>query len=134
LTYTKIEPTLGEDLITKTLTALIAAATLATATVADPTTADARCVGCAVGAGERPADASPGYVYYPAYGEPLPGPNCNWFRMPVYDVSETWSAGAGVQWRSAPGYPAFVRGHCLDCASAAPLGLRQLRADRNLFC
>ena len=51
-----------------------------------PTTADARCVGCAVGAGERPADAPPGYVYYPAYGEPLPGPNCYWFRMPVYDT------------------------------------------------
>jgi hypothetical protein len=97
LTYTKIEPTLGEDLMTKTLTALIAAATLATATVADPTTADARCVGCAVGDGERPADASPGYVYYPAYGEPLPGPNCNWFRMPVYDVF-----GNMVGWRGRP--------------------------------
>src|SRR5215472_662966 len=33
----------------------------------------------------------------------------------------TWSAGGGVQWRSAPGYPAFVRAHCPDCASAASL-------------
>jgi hypothetical protein len=45
--------------MTKTLTALVAAATLATATAAMPTTADARCVGCAVGTGERPADAPP---------------------------------------------------------------------------
>ena len=69
-----------------TLTVLVASAILATATSAVPTTAHARCVGCAVGAGERPADAPSGYVYYPAYGEPLPGPNCYWFRMPVYDA------------------------------------------------
>jgi len=37
--YTKIEPTLGEALMTKTLTALMAAATLASATSAVPTTA-----------------------------------------------------------------------------------------------
>jgi hypothetical protein len=97
LTYTKIEPTLKEPLMTKTLTALIAAATLATATSVVPTTADARCVGCAIGAGERPADAPPGYVYYPAYGEPLPGPNCYWFRMPVYDTY-----GNMVGWRGRP--------------------------------
>jgi hypothetical protein len=83
--------------MTETLTALIAAATLATATAAVPTTADARCAGCAVGAGERPADAPPGYVYYPAYGEPLPGANCNWFRMPVYDAY-----GNMVGWRGRP--------------------------------
>ena len=40
---------------------------------------------------------APGYVYYPAYGEPLPGPNCNWFRMPVYDVF-----GNMVGWRGRP--------------------------------
>jgi hypothetical protein len=91
----EIEPTLGEALMTKTLTALIAAATLASATFAMPTTAHARCVGCAVGG--RPADAPTGYVYYPAYGEPLPGPNCNWFRMPVYDVY-----GNMVSWRGRP--------------------------------
>jgi hypothetical protein len=62
-----------------------------------PTTADARRVGCAVGAGERPADAPPGYVYYPAYAEPLPGPNCYWFRMPVYDTY-----GNMVGWRGRP--------------------------------
>jgi uncharacterized protein YidB (DUF937 family) len=44
----------------KTLTVLVASATLATATSDVPTTAHARCVGCAVGAGERPADAPPG--------------------------------------------------------------------------
>jgi len=97
LTYTKIEPTLREALMTKTLTALIAAATLASATSAVPTAADARCLGCAVGAGERPPDAPPGYVYYPAYAEPLPGANCNWFRMPVYDVY-----GNMVGWRGRP--------------------------------
>src|SRR5262249_22355877 len=30
-------------------------------------------------------------------------------------LAATWSAGAGVQRRSAPGYPAIVRGHCVDC-------------------
>jgi hypothetical protein len=97
LTYTKIEPTLEETLMTKTLTALVAAATLATASAVVPTTAAARCVGCAVGGGERPPDAPPGYVYYPAYAEPLPGSNCNWFRMPVYDA-----AGNMVGWRGRP--------------------------------
>jgi hypothetical protein len=76
---------LTETVMTKALAALVAAATLATVTAAVPTTADARCVGCAIGAGERPAEAPPGYAYYP-YGEPLPGPNCNWFRVPVYDA------------------------------------------------
>ena len=38
-------------------------------------------------------------------------------------LTATWSAGAGVQRRSAPGYPAIVRGRCVDCASSAPLSL-----------
>jgi len=67
--------------MTKTLTALVAAATLATASAVVPTT----------------PDAPPGYVYYPAYAEPLPGSNCNWFRMPVYDA-----AGNMVGWRGRP--------------------------------
>jgi hypothetical protein len=77
------------------LTALIAATTLTIATSTVPTTEHARCIGCAVDAGERPADAPPGYVYYP-YGEPLPGPNCYWYRMPVYDTY-----GNMVGWRGA---------------------------------
>src|SRR5215467_3597060 len=52
--YTKIEPTLGEALMTKTLTALMAAATLASATSAVPTTAQERCVGCGIGGPEYP--------------------------------------------------------------------------------
>jgi len=83
--------------MTRTLTALVAAAALAAASAVVPTTAAARCVRCAVGAGERPADAPPGYVYYPVYAEPLPGPNCNWFRMPVYDAY-----GNMVGWRGRP--------------------------------
>ncbi|HEY6601178.1 MAG TPA: hypothetical protein VI009_05105 [Xanthobacteraceae bacterium] len=71
----------------KTLAALVAAATLATV----PTTADARCIGC-----ERTPEAPPGYVYYP-YGEPLPGPNCYWYRLPAYDPS-----GNMVGWRGRP--------------------------------
>jgi hypothetical protein len=82
--------------MTKTLSALVAV-TFATAISAVPLPADARCVGCAVGASERPADAPPGYVYYPAYGEPLPGPNCYWYRMPVYDTY-----GKMVGWRGRP--------------------------------
>ena len=84
-------------LMTKTLSALVAAVTFATAVSAMRITADARCVGCAVGASERPADAPPGYVYYPAYGEPLPGPNCYWYRTPVYDTY-----GKMVGWRGRP--------------------------------
>jgi hypothetical protein len=95
-TYRKIGPTREETLMTKTLTALVAAAALATSTYAVPTPAGARCVGCAVGAGERPADAPPGYVYY-SYGEPLPGPNCYWYRMPVYDAY-----GNMIGWRGRP--------------------------------
>ena len=46
------------DPMTKTVTALLAAAILATATCALLTTAHARCVGCAIGAVDRPADAA----------------------------------------------------------------------------
>src|SRR5207302_8638949 len=37
-----------------------------------PRAAEARCLGCAPGAGGRPPEAPSGYVYYPAYGAPLP--------------------------------------------------------------
>jgi len=90
----EIQPTLKETLMTKTLTALVAAATLAIATAAVPTAADARCPGCV---GEPPPYAPPGYVYYPVYGQQLPGPNCYWFRMPVYDAY-----GNMVSWRGRP--------------------------------
>ena len=113
--------------MTKTLTALIAVATLATAV---PTTAQERCVGCGIGAPEYPI-APPGYVYYPAYWEPLPGANCYWFRIPAYDAHGNMVGWRGRPVRSAPGYPAIVRGRCLDCASAAALALRQLLMQRN---
>jgi hypothetical protein len=83
--------------MTKILAASVAAATLTVATAAVPTTAVARCVGCAVGASERPPEAPPGYVYYPGYGQQLPGPNCNWYRVPVYDTY-----GNMVGWRGRP--------------------------------
>ena len=81
--------------MTNTLTALVAAATLATATAAVPTVAQERCVGCRIGGPEYPI-APPGYAYYP-YGEPLPGANCYWFRMPAYDAR-----GNMVGWRGRP--------------------------------
>src|SRR5262245_20539514 len=43
-----------KSMTTKTLSALIAAATFVIATFSGPTTADVRCVGCAIGTGERP--------------------------------------------------------------------------------
>src|SRR5262245_30035606 len=93
-------PTLKERLMKKTLAALAAAATVATALAATPTPADARCWGCAVGAGvlggfgagaivgnaianSQPAYVAapgPGYVVYPAYAAPLPGPGCAGLR------------------------------------------------------
>jgi hypothetical protein len=108
---------LMENRMKMTFTALVAAATIATATAAAPTQADARCFGCAVGAGvvgglvagaiigsavanSRPAYVvapGPGYVAYPAYAAALPGPNCYWTRMPVYDAF-----GNVVGWRGRP--------------------------------
>jgi hypothetical protein len=102
----------------KTLTALAVAAALATATMAAPTTADARCWGgCALGVGlaagivggaivgSAIANSQPayvvapgaGYVAYPGYAVALPGPNCYWTRMPIYDAY-----GRVVGWRGRP--------------------------------
>ena len=86
---TKIEPTPEETLMTRILAAL--ATTLATATAVS-TAAAAGSFG-----GEPPPYAPPGYVYYPAYGGQLPGPNCYWFRLPAYDAS-----GNMVGWRGRP--------------------------------
>ena len=98
----------------RTLAVVFAAATVAVATAASPTPADARCYGCGVGAGlvggfvagaivgsaianARPAYVAapgPGYVVYSGYAAPLPGPNCYWTRMPVYDAY-----GNPIGWR-----------------------------------
>ena len=80
--------------MTKTLTALVATVTLATAT-AVPAAAQEHCIGCGIGGVDYPI-APRGYVYYP-YGEPLPGANCYWFRMPAYD-----GRGNMVGWRGRP--------------------------------
>jgi hypothetical protein len=102
----------------KTLTVLVAAATLAGAATSLSTPADARCYGCALGAGlvggfvagaivgsaataaAAPAYVvapAPGYVVYSGYAAPLPGPNCYWSRMPVYDAY-----GNVIGWRGRP--------------------------------
>jgi hypothetical protein len=86
---------LKESPMRKTLAALIAVATLA-ASSAVPTAADARNGRRALGASQWPAYAPPGYVAYP-YGEPLPGSNCDWYRLPVYDTY-----GNMVGWRGRP--------------------------------
>jgi hypothetical protein len=100
---------MGEDM-KKTLTALAAAAVVALASTAAPSTADARCVGCAIGAGvigglaagaiiggaianSPPAYAYPGYAPvvgyepYPAYGygPPVACPGGYWARRPLVD-------------------------------------------------
>ena len=99
--------------MTKTLTALAAAAAVALATTAIPSTADARCFGCAVGAGViggiaagaiiggAIANSGPppayGYPqgYYPvagyspySYGAPAPVgcPGGYWARRPLVDA------------------------------------------------
>src|SRR5216683_1504370 len=105
--------------------AFAAAATITAAVAATPSPADARCFGCAVGAGavggfvagaivgnaianSAPAPvyvapapyvaaAPPGYVVYSAYGAPLPGPRCYWTRQPLYDAY-----GNVVGWRGRP--------------------------------
>ena len=82
--------------MTRTLIALLAAVTLATAVAAAPAAAQERCLGCGIGGPEYPIAPS-GYAYYPGYGEPLPGANCYWFRIPVYDTS-----GNMIGWRGRP--------------------------------
>jgi hypothetical protein len=90
----------------KMIFALAAATTLAVGTLSVPTTADARCYGCAVGAGvaagviggaiiggaianSQPGyyGAAPGYVVYEGYGAPYPAacPGGYWARRPLRD-------------------------------------------------
>jgi hypothetical protein len=99
----------------KTLTALAAAAVVAVAATAVPTTADARCFGCAVGAGViggiaagaiiggAIANSQPAYPAYApvagyepyAYGAPVPigCPGGYWARRPLVN-----------QWGQVVGY------------------------------
>jgi hypothetical protein len=84
--------------MTKSLTALVAAATLAASLAGSATEASAQrggavaagiIGGLAAGAiiGGAIASQPPGYVVYPGYyGEPVYGPGCYWTRMPVYDA------------------------------------------------
>ena len=90
----------------KAFVAIAAAATLAAATMSAPTPADARCYGCAVGAGvaggliagaviggaiansqPRYYAPAPGYVAYEGYGAPYPAacPGGYWARRRLYD-------------------------------------------------
>jgi len=92
----------------KTMFALATAAVLAAGSLSAPTTAEARCYGCAVGAGVAagviggaiiggaiansagayPAYApAPGYVVYQGYGAPYPVacPGGYWARRPLRD-------------------------------------------------
>ncbi len=99
----------------KTLGSLLAAATIVVALASTSTDASAQrgavAAGVAAGvvgglivgsaiANSRPAYVvapGPGYIAYPAYAAPLPGPNCYWTRMPVYD---RWGNVRG--WRGRP--------------------------------
>jgi hypothetical protein len=98
--------------MTKTLTALAAVSAVALATLAVPTTADARCFGCAVGAGvvggviagaivggaiANSGPPAPAYGPGPAYGAPGVG-----YRQPVacangpgFWAPRQWVDGAG---------------------------------------
>jgi hypothetical protein len=90
----------------KTIFALATAAVLAAGTLSAPTTAEARCYGCAVGAGvaagviggaiiggaianSQPGyyAPAPGYVVYQGYGQPYPVacPGGYWARRPLRD-------------------------------------------------
>ncbi len=90
----------------KAILAVAAAATVAVATMSTPTPADARCYGCAVGAGvaggliagaviggaiansqPRYYAPAPGYVVYDGYGAPYPAacPGGYWARRRLYD-------------------------------------------------
>ena len=88
--------------MTKTLSTLAAAAAIAMLTASTPSPADARCFGCAVGAGvlggallgaaiansyPRVYAPAPGYVAYPAYAAapPYSCPGGHWARRPLFD-------------------------------------------------
>jgi hypothetical protein len=103
----------------KTFASVLAAATIAVVVAGTATDASAqyRRGGGAVAAGiaagvvgglivgsaianSRPAYVvapAPGYIVYPRYAAALPGPNCYWTRMPVYD-----RFGNVVGWRGRP--------------------------------
>jgi hypothetical protein len=117
LSRARREPAHKETLMKKTLTALAAAATIAVSLAGSVTDASAQrgagafaagligglAAGAIVGsaiANSQPAYVvapGPGYVVYPAYAAPLPGPSCYWTRMPVYDAY-----GRPVGWRGRP--------------------------------
>jgi len=86
----------------KTIFALATAAVLAAGSLSAPTTAEARCYGCAVGAGvaagviggaiiggaiANSAGAYPAYAPAPGYGAPYPAacPGGYWARRPLRD-------------------------------------------------
>jgi len=86
----------------KTIFALAAAAAIAAGTMSAPQPAEARCFGCAVGAGvvagaiiggaiansqPRYYAPGPGYVVYDGYGAPYPVacPGGYWARRPLHD-------------------------------------------------
>jgi hypothetical protein len=85
-----------------TLTALVAAATLVAAPAASLGAGLVDVTSAIVGA---PADArpayvavpDPGYIVYSGYDAVLPGPNCFWTRMPVYDNDRSV-----IGWRGRP--------------------------------
>jgi len=91
--------------MTKTLYALVAAATIAAATVAAPTSADARCRGCGIAAGvigglaagaiigSAIANSPPPRVYYVEPQPVVDGPVCHLERHRV------WIEGVGYRWR-----------------------------------
>ena len=102
--------------IKSAILSIAAAATVAAGLLAAPVPAEARCVGCAVGAGvlggviigsaianSQPRDyaPAPGYVAYDGYSAryPVSCPGGFWARRPVYD-----------RWGNVRGYsrPRFI--------------------------
>jgi len=85
------------------LVALAMAATLAVAAAAllgDRSGRLTSTVEVSAAANERAAYLAapdPGYILYSGYAAILPGPNCYWTRMPVYDIDHTV-----IGWRGRP--------------------------------
>ena len=86
-----------------TLAVLGAAATLAAATSASFGAGSVSVTGAIVvdpAANVRPAYVAapaPGYIVYSDHDAVLPGPNCYWTRMPLYDNNRTV-----IGWRGRP--------------------------------
>jgi len=98
----------------KTLTAFAAAGAIALASVAVPTTADARCVGCAVGAGVIGGLAAGAIIGGAIANSAPPPPPAAYYPPPAYVAGQFYRhavACPGGYWAEHPWTDGYGRFH-----------------------